>query len=426
MRFSKSTLAGLTLLSMIAAQPVQADDIQARLQKAQAAASQKDWDDALTELDAVIAIDKNNVTAHSGRALMLVQKKNIPDAITEVTRVIELDPKNAGAFKLRSDLYKQTGDNAKAKADFIACLRLAPEEATKLEEAAVAASKKEDWENAVNLWALMSDVHPGDAHILYERGMALKGAFYTVFLNNSGSPDFQEHMDKLKADTKASFDAAIKADPKFAAAYLAQDDIEVINQGLKVIPDNADLLVGHARKLLSSLPDNDMKKQALADCDHAIKTDPKNADAYGTRATANLFLKNYDAALADSAHSLELKPDNFEVLKLRGTIYNRKGDYTSEAAEDERALSIKSDDEIQFSCYLALTHLPDKTRAFTAIGKLIDKSPDSAIYRQSRAELYFDQKDYKSAKADIDKVLTAEPDNKDAIALRDKIAAAQK
>ncbi|BDI29142.1 hypothetical protein CCAX7_11930 [Capsulimonas corticalis] len=427
MRSSTPTLVSLILLMSMAAAPVLADDAQTHLQKAKVAAAQQNWDAALTELDATIAIDKNNIEAHSGRAMMLVKKQDLQGAITEIGRVLEIDPKNADAYSVRSALYQQTGDKAKAKDDYIAFLRLSPAEADKLQAAAQAAADKQDWANAANLWSLVTEVRPGDAKAHYALGMVLKNSYYTVFMNSSGQPNFQENLDKLKADTKASFDAAIKADPKFAPAYLAQDDPEAIAQGLKQMPDNAELLVARAQMSLTGIPSDDIIKAALSDYDHAIKVDPKNANAFTSRAGAYLWAKKYDLALADTKRALELKPNDYETIVLRGLLYGDLYDYAHQAAENERALAIKPNDTVtSYNYFTALTHLPEKARALPIISKLIDGEPASVLYLSSRAQLYFDLKEYGKAAADVDKVLTIEADNKQALDLKTKIAAAQK
>ncbi len=424
-----SFAAASLLLSLVVVSPLRAhaDDIPTHIQKANAAAEKKDWDVVLSELDAVLALDKNNIAAHSGKAVVLVQKQDLKGAIAELDQVIQIDPKNAGAYNMRASLYQQSGDKDKAQSDYVEFLRLSPDDAVQLQTEAQAATDKEDWQHAAGMWSMLAELKPNDARVLYERGEALTGIVPLVIMNNVGKDDMQANVDKITADAKASFEAAIKADPKFLPPYLALNDPALIEQGLKVLPDSPELLVSHARSSISFFPTAEQINAALAEYTHALQIDPKNAPAFAGRGLVYQINHQYDLALADYTSALELKPDDMEVLARRADIYSTQGDYKHSIADYDRVNAAQPDDSVtEFERYYVLTHLSDNKRALEAINKLITDDPKNLTFLQARAEFYFAQKDYAHALEDAKKAQQMAPESKDAADLLAKIAALPK
>ena len=54
---------------------------------------------------------------------------------------------------------------------------------------------------------------------------------------------------------------------------------------------------------------------AIADCDEAIRLDPKNSNAFVTRGNAKGMLKDYTGAIADYDEAIRLDPKNAPCLQ---------------------------------------------------------------------------------------------------------------
>jgi len=79
---------------------------------------------------------------------------------------------------------------------------------------------------------------------------------------------------------------------------------------------------------------------AIADCDHAIELDAKNADAYVARGEAKRWLKDFGAATADFNQAIELDPKNALAYSYRGLTRNNLKDYAEALADCSKAAEL--------------------------------------------------------------------------------------
>lgn len=92
--------------------------------------------------------------------------------------------------------------------------------------------------------------------------------------------------------------------------------------------------------------DPNLKQEAMADYDRAVRDDPSNAEAYYVRGFAQL--SHGDAllkAIDDFTKAIELKPDYARAYLMRGRAYRTLGD--EEKAEADRAKALELDAEIE-------------------------------------------------------------------------------
>jgi lipoprotein NlpI len=115
---------------------------------------------------------------------------------------------------------------------------------------------------------------------------------------------------------------------------------------------------------------------ALADCDEAIRLDPKNATAYNNRCWAHNNRDESDLALADCNEAIRLDPKNLGPYANRGNAYLAQGDYD---------------------------------RAMTDFNEASRLDPKNAVVYNGRGNVYFAKADYGRAIADYSAAIGADP-----------------
>ncbi len=99
-------------------------------------------------------------------------------------------------------------------------------------------------------------------------------------------------------------------------------------------------IVGCQRVSSPNAPTDAGRNKAMRDFDQAIQRNPRDAEAYASRAYAWLTEENYDKALSDHDEAIRLQPENATFLNSRGFTRHMKSiqDKDRPTCED-RALS---------------------------------------------------------------------------------------
>jgi tetratricopeptide (TPR) repeat protein len=108
---------------------------------------------------------------------------------------------------------------------------------------------------------------------------------------------------------------------------------------------------------------------ALADFNHAIRLNPKEAKYYSSRAGVYMGKKDYDKALADMNEAIRLNPQEAEYYSSRANVYMGKKDYDK-----------------------ALADMNDAVRL----------NPAGKVYIHKRGSVYLAKQDYNRAVADYE------------------------
>lgn len=215
---------------------------------------------------------------------------------------------------------------------------------------------------------------------------------------------------------------------------------------------------------------------ALADLTSSIRVSPNTSNSYVSRGDLYVKdLKNYDLALLDYNRAIQLKVNNAETFNNRGLILNKKGRYQEAIIDFNRAISLKLNywnpfyGRAEAYCKLGKTDLAahDEKRVVELGGKinkpcannemseteteflssldraalleskgefnealieytdLIKNHPKETLPYLNRAKLYHYLKKNDLALADLDKVLSLNPKDKEASELKLKIMAGQ-
>jgi len=80
--------------------------------------------------------------------------------------------------------------------------------------------------------------------------------------------------------------------------------------------------------------------RAIADCDQAIKLDPKYARAYAGRGLVYEDKGDHDRAITDYGMAIELDPKLPAVYAKRGLVYAKKGDKQHAIADLSEAIEL--------------------------------------------------------------------------------------
>ena len=342
-----------------------------------------------------------------------VQRWEFNEALTDLNRVIAEDPKNEGAYSWRAGLYVRKRDYEKALADYDAALALKPTAANYLNRAQLKSDKKDldgalqDIEAALKLNAheilayslrggirakqknyaeaiadydhalLLQDESPKFQYIqrdlLYtDRGEAKESsgdypgaiADYTKAIEFQGayshlvggSPYYRRGRVKYRkheyADAILDFSRSVSSEPEKANAYYyrgickhRQNDpkgaISDFDNSLKLKPDALTFRGrGMAKRSLGHL------KEALNDLDEAIKLSPQSALTWCYRGRVKLALDDPRGALDDYAASLKEDPELTFVYFDVGVAHQVAGDYPAALKSYEKALSQPEDSAV--------------------------------------------------------------------------------
>jgi tetratricopeptide (TPR) repeat protein len=91
------------------------------------------------------------------------------------------------------------------------------------------------------------------------------------------------------------------------------------------------------------------KKQydrAMADCNQAIRLDPRDDHAYNTRGAIYHLTEKYDQAIQEYSRSIQINPNFLDPHHNRGMSYAAKGDYDTAIADYNGALKINPNDAL--------------------------------------------------------------------------------
>ena len=215
---------------------------------------------------------------------------------------------------------------------------------------------------------------PNDAQLLVTRAMASLGL---------------KQLDLARADV----DRAISIDPNNAAAYLGR--------GI------ADRITGKV-------------KEAIGDLDRSIALNPKDSTAFAERGQAYMSLKQLDKAVVDFDQAIVLNQMNDVARAARGLALLMKGSNAEGLVDVKNVLDRNPNNQVaQLGQGLAMLTSGQYDRSILALNQLVGKAPAFDTFaRLLRARAYLGRSDADSAMADLNSVLSVQPNNADGLLLR--------
>jgi tetratricopeptide (TPR) repeat protein len=332
---------------------------------------------AAADADAAIAIDPNESSAYTAKGAVARRAGRPFEAIALLTRAAELDPHAIAPRLERPQVYLQAGAVAAALIDADGALAAFPGQLPIMGVKAAALARLGRMTEVVDLAHQMQATSPADAWAWLDAAQALKlagrktealaSADKAVALHPSVAayliraylldPDDSRVLDDANAalkldpksrdaklllaqadsrqgkftDAKAVLDPLVLADPKDAQAVAVRGGVELkMGAAAPAASDFAQVRrMGSAEALNEICWDAatvaQALGQALADCDAAIKLEPRNAEILDSRAFVLLRLKRDDEAVAGYGAALALQPDLAQSLYGRSLAERRTG-----------------------------------------------------------------------------------------------------
>jgi tetratricopeptide (TPR) repeat protein len=336
-----------------------------------------DYDRAIADFDEAIKLDPEYVNFLNDRGVAYTKKGQFDRAVADFDQALKLRFFYLDALLNRALAYQSKGEYERAIQDYDEAVRIHPNSVEANAARALAYRNKgktgdpvvssnpfqfgaiQPNNQPIGLTPAVQPVWPGTntAFSFYNQG--------SVFLN-------QKDYDRAIA----SFDEAIKLDPKYAAAFLnrgtayrskGRDDQAIADFGrtIELSSNSAAAFFGrglaYQDKVVSDFDayanEGRYEELALRDYDETIRLVPNSGGAYNNRGGILLSLRQYDRAIKDFDEALRLEPNNGLYLKNRGMALRITGKYAQAIADLRKALTLKIDEPVKKQIETALKEL---------------------------------------------------------------------
>jgi len=256
--------------------------------------------------------------AHIIRGNAFFSKGDYNGATRDYDEAIRLNPKNAVAFYNRGNVYNRLGQDDDAIENYDKAIELRHDYANALNNRCSAYTAKGAYDRAIE-----------DCN----RAIALDSTKANFFVSRGNAYNKKPDYDRAMSD----YDQAIRLDANNVSAYVGRcsvfidkanygNAIESCDQALKRQSDNSSARNNRcwARAILGGPPEQ--LKQALDDCDEALRLRPNDPYAFDSRGFVYLKMGNFEKAIADYDQSIVLGGERAGSLYGRGIARLRKGD----------------------------------------------------------------------------------------------------
>jgi tetratricopeptide (TPR) repeat protein len=161
-------------------------------------------------------------------------------------------------------------------------------------------------------------------------------------------------------------------------------------------------------------------KEAVSDLDRSISLNPKDSAAFAERGQAYMGLKQLDKAVVDFDQAIVLNQGNEVARAARGLALLMKGSNAEGLVDIKNVLDRNPNNQVaQLGQGLAMLTSAQYDRSIVALNQLVGKAPAfETLARLLRARAYLGRNDVDNAMADLNAVLSAQPNNADGLLLR--------
>ena len=139
----------------------------------------REYDCAIEYITEALALNPDNVEAHTFRAKSHRQKDDYDSAIADCTKAIDLDPNDTNAYWERGLAYESKGDDSRAHADFdrviVDCtkaIHLNPNDTDAYWCRGYAYQSKGDYDQSITEFTKVIDLNPDDSQAYFRRSQA--------------------------------------------------------------------------------------------------------------------------------------------------------------------------------------------------------------------------------------------------------------
>ncbi|MFP5350525.1 MAG: tetratricopeptide repeat protein [Gammaproteobacteria bacterium] len=309
-----------------------------------------------------------NVRLHYAR--FLIDQKQWEKARDEFKRVATEMPDDADAVYAVGLLALQTNRMDEAETFLKRALALRPrnDQARVYLGQVVEASKR--YAEAARWY---KEVEPGESYFEAQTRLAI------VMARQNNIAGARAHLHAIQPENEQQRVQLLLAEEQILRdAKQYREALEVLNEGLKQLPDDKDLL--YARALVAEKLD--MLTLVEADLRAILKKDPKNVNALNALGyTLADRTDRYTEAQEFLTQALELKPDDPFVLDSMGWLQYRLGNNAEAIRLLKRALAIRSDAEIAAHLGEVLWVTGDRHEAESVWTRALKDTPDNEALR---------------------------------------------
>jgi tetratricopeptide (TPR) repeat protein len=371
---------------------------------------------ALVDIDAALAIEPNTAEYRIDRAMALQALGRSEEAIADFTAVLTAEPENAGALFLRASIRQLTGRYAEALDDVVKFISLQPrnvpgrvletellqalgrvDEAIKRLDAALALmptdanlhgararllSLQDRFEEALAALDRAIELAPGDYYLVSIRATLIartgdveRADVYATEL----AAGAEEAAAKLASSLGGVSPNELESRARLSAMLNrleAEDTLRAIRVLASGGPEAVRLLQADALALQARarLQRGDWEA-ALQKYDGALQLDPQRAALLRSRALVFLMQRRPEEALAELNRALELAPDDSQALALRARTFLILGRLDEALADTTRLTESFPHDFIGQSVHaVVLRARGDLTRAAETVATIADNA----------------------------------------------------
>jgi formylglycine-generating enzyme required for sulfatase activity/tetratricopeptide (TPR) repeat protein len=349
--------------------------IEAYRLRARAYAGKNKLDDALKDLNAVVASAEATSADLVERGQLFAEQGKPDKAVKDFTEALTRDRGSFDAYVARARAYVTAESWELAFADFDAALKIAPQAAAVYFHRGEAHAQRKEYDRAIADYSEAIRLEPTQARFFNARGLARyrKG-----------------EIDLALADLIS----ALHLNPALGEAYYSRGQV-------------------YARK--------ENHQQAVADYTEAIQRGVKPGRIFYLRGLSYARLHKPTQAIADFTKAIKASPRNPELYLMRGLAYSEKADYASAVADFTKAIHR---DKKYTAAY------QNRGRAYLESGKhgkaikdfsqVLQFSPRRADAFEGRACAYCLKKRYDEAIADATEAVRLNPTCSSAYAHRSR------
>jgi tetratricopeptide (TPR) repeat protein len=200
--------------------------------------------------------------------------------------------------------------------------------------------------------------------------------------------------DKAYKDAMENIDLAIKADSTYYDAYERKLLLNIILGQLKSKEDLHD------------------KKVAERLIERQIKQTPEDNSLLLKRGKLRLYMNDYGGALQDGLSVIKANANNYNGYDLISVTYQNMGEWNKTIPYFKKMLELQPENtQVTYNLANSYLNVMQLAPALDLLNELIIRSPNTANYYLTRANLFLLKGDKLAAKADYDKAISVDPDN---------------
>ena len=327
------------------------------------------------------------ITARNRVARIYLAQKKIDDAMEELNAVLAENPKDLDAHFLRGTIYLGQGNGLDAVGDFRIIVQEKPEDDKGFDYLARAHMVNNEKALAIDNWKKAIERNPKNNNAL--------GALLRVLAQDR---DYDTGISILKSVIDKTPDNTF-AMSRLGDMYLAKGDIDASENVWKDLqakaPDNPESYVKMSF-IYAKREDGAAAEKAL---DQALALKPGNINILKRATLLQMALKQPDRAIAKCQQQIKAAPvAEADIRMLMSGIYAAQKDYPKAENEIRQVMALKSEAALP---YVALGNLYAKQGKLDAgideFKAALTKQPDSPRLKMSVATLYMVKEDYDSA-----------------------------